>query len=202
MELEEIGARPVSPVRYSLDVGVSGGGIFATGTSQSPHPLEVRGLPGRAWGRVDHRAFRPSRELDGRELVDLAPQIRGRYTSCSAGSSPDVMRMDAKVCAARFSQAPADDLSASRQCAVGRSGQTEETEKIKKINNPDFMGVQNAKPRRCACAPVRPPTAGMLQKLSRCPQCGASVRGRTATPGVWILQGTSGSYRGRRIVPA
>ena len=30
--LEEAGATPVSPLRYSLDVGLSGGGLFATGS--------------------------------------------------------------------------------------------------------------------------------------------------------------------------
>jgi uncharacterized metal-binding protein YceD (DUF177 family) len=107
LELEEIGARPVSPVRYALDVGVSGGGIFATGRLSLRIRLRCVACLGEFETELIIEPFALQAELDGRELVDLAPQIREDIHL----ALPAHPRCDAdgrKICPARFSQAPAD----------------------------------------------------------------------------------------------
>ena len=107
LELEEIGARPVSPVRYALDVGVSGGGIFATGRLSLRIRLGCVACLGEFETELIIEPFALQAELDGRELVDLAPQIREDIHL----ALPAHPRCDAdgrKICPARFSQAPAD----------------------------------------------------------------------------------------------
>lgn len=74
--LEEAGAVPVGPLRYSLDVGVSGDGLFATGSLRvrvrmtcvvSLEPFERD---------IEIEGFAMQKELGGSELVDLTPEIR------------------------------------------------------------------------------------------------------------------------------
>jgi hypothetical protein len=36
LDLEAIGAKPAGPVHYELEVGLSGGGVFATGRVAAP----------------------------------------------------------------------------------------------------------------------------------------------------------------------
>lgn len=69
-------ARPVSPVRYVLDVGLSDGGLFATGTLAVDLQLEcVACLEKFVYPlRVENFAFQT--ELTGSETVDLTPHIR------------------------------------------------------------------------------------------------------------------------------
>ncbi|GAB4167399.1 MAG: hypothetical protein Fur0032_05380 [Terrimicrobiaceae bacterium] len=74
--LEEGGATPVGPLRYSLDIGLSGSGLFATGHLA----LRVRMTcvvtlePFEQDLIVD--PFCLQKELDGAELVDLTPEVR------------------------------------------------------------------------------------------------------------------------------
>jgi uncharacterized metal-binding protein YceD (DUF177 family) len=107
LELEETGALPVSPVRYALDVGVSGGGIFATGRLSLRVRLSCVVCLNDFETELIIEPFALQEELDGRELVDLTPQIREdihlalpAHPRCDAGGR--------KICPARFSQAPAD----------------------------------------------------------------------------------------------
>jgi uncharacterized protein len=76
LELAEPGMRPVGPVGYSLDVGLSGTGLFATGRLWVPMEMDcVRCL--RTFQReirVDPFAFQM--ELPGPETVDLTPFVR------------------------------------------------------------------------------------------------------------------------------
>jgi len=76
LDLADIGARPASPVHYAMDVGLSGGGLFATGrigvkiemtcvACLRPFVLEIN---------IDPFALQV--EIDGRELVDLTPLVR------------------------------------------------------------------------------------------------------------------------------
>lgn len=107
LELEEIEARAVSPVHYSLDVGLSGGGIFATGRLSLRIRLRCVACLNDFETELVVEPFALQEELDGRELVDLAPQIREDIHL----ALPAHPRCDAdgrKICPARFSQAPAD----------------------------------------------------------------------------------------------
>jgi len=74
--LEEAGAEPTGPLKYSLDIGVSGGGLFATGwisqrvrmtcvSCLEPFETELLADP-----------FATQIELEGSESVDLTPEVR------------------------------------------------------------------------------------------------------------------------------
>ena len=107
LELGEIGARPVSPVRYALDVGVSGGGIFATGRLS----LRIRSRCVACLNEFETELiiepFVFQGEFEGRASVDLTTQMREDIHL----ALPAHPRCDAdgrKICPARFSRAPAD----------------------------------------------------------------------------------------------
>jgi uncharacterized protein len=76
LELSEVGAKPAGPVRYALDVGLSGGGLFATGQVSVPVELHCVAClqPFVFDAKVD--PFAAQVEIDGRELVDLTPSVR------------------------------------------------------------------------------------------------------------------------------
>jgi uncharacterized metal-binding protein YceD (DUF177 family) len=112
LELEEVEARPVSPVHYALDVGLSGGGIFATGHLRLRVRFRCVACLNEFETDLIIDPFAVQKELDGRESVDLTPEIREdihlalpAHPRCDAGGR--------KTCPARFSQAPADDTPPS-----------------------------------------------------------------------------------------
>jgi uncharacterized metal-binding protein YceD (DUF177 family) len=74
--LGEAGAEPVGPLEYSLDVGLSDGGLFATGmVAQRVRMTCVSCLePFEREIVVDPFAIQV--ELEGSELVDLTPEVR------------------------------------------------------------------------------------------------------------------------------
>ena len=76
LDVEHPEFKPLGPVRYSLDVGLSGTGLFATGTVEIDLELEcVAGLEKFVYPlRID--SFAIQTELDGREMVDLTPYVR------------------------------------------------------------------------------------------------------------------------------
>jgi uncharacterized metal-binding protein YceD (DUF177 family) len=107
LELEEAGARACSPLGYSLDVGLSGGGLFATGRLELCLRLRCVACLDEFETTLTVEGFALQKELDGRESVDLTQEIREdihlalpAHPRCDADGS--------KTCPARFSQAPAD----------------------------------------------------------------------------------------------
>jgi uncharacterized metal-binding protein YceD (DUF177 family) len=132
LELEEIGARAVSPVRYALDVGLSGGGIFATGRVGLRIRFKCVACLNEFETDVVIDPFALQKELDRRESVDLTPEIREDIHL----ALPAHPRCDAdgrKICSGARRC-----LLASRQRAMGRSGQTE-NRRIRKLRA-DFYG--------------------------------------------------------------
>ena len=76
LELEQAGAQPVGPLYYSLDVGLSDGGLFATGVlSQRVRMTCVACLEEFEMEMSSH-AFGTQIELSGSESVDLTPEAR------------------------------------------------------------------------------------------------------------------------------
>jgi uncharacterized metal-binding protein YceD (DUF177 family) len=74
--LEEAGAEPVGLLEYSLDVGVSEGGLFATGRiAQRIRMTCVACLESFEMDIVED-PFATQIELQGGECVDLTPEIR------------------------------------------------------------------------------------------------------------------------------
>lgn len=76
LELDGIEARATGPVGYSLDVGISGSGVFATGRVRVPLELRcVACLQPFAFA-ADVDSFAAQVETDGREFVDFTPLVR------------------------------------------------------------------------------------------------------------------------------
>lgn len=76
LDLHDEKLRPVGPIRYALDVGLSGSGLFATGSLA----LDVEAECGSCLERFVHPVriddFAMQTELTGAETVDLTPQVR------------------------------------------------------------------------------------------------------------------------------
>lgn len=76
LELESSDAEPLGPLTYSLDVGISEGGLFVTGyLSQRVRMTCVACLEPFEREIITDR-FATQLELSGSELVDLTPEIR------------------------------------------------------------------------------------------------------------------------------
>jgi len=68
--------RPISPVRYSLDVGLSDGGLFATGSLSVDLDMECVRCLNRFTYTVEVPDFAIQVELTTSETVDLTDEIR------------------------------------------------------------------------------------------------------------------------------
>ncbi|MCX6958360.1 MAG: hypothetical protein NT164_07480 [Verrucomicrobiae bacterium] len=76
LDLEEAGIGAVGPLFYDLQVGISDGGLFATGTlSQTMRMTCVGCLEFFEW-QFETKEFAMQKELSGSELVDLTPEVR------------------------------------------------------------------------------------------------------------------------------
>src|SRR4051812_46490127 len=76
LDLREPNITALGPVNYSLDVGLSGDGLFATGTLTVDLRLECVSCLEKMEYPVRVDDFAVQIELDGRETVDLTPQVR------------------------------------------------------------------------------------------------------------------------------
>lgn len=76
LELPDENIRVVAPLTYSLDVGVSGTGLFATGTIATELEFDcVRCLQSFRYP-VKLESFAVQTEMEGSETVDLTPFVR------------------------------------------------------------------------------------------------------------------------------
>jgi uncharacterized protein len=76
LDLHEPEVQPVSPVHYQLDVGLSGGGLFATGQVGVTMRLQCVSCLERFSRPVEVADFACQVELTGNETVDLTDPIR------------------------------------------------------------------------------------------------------------------------------
>ena len=76
LDLGDIGAKPVGPVRYALDVGLSGGGVFATGRVAVPVEMTCVACLQPFVYEAKVEPFAAQAQVDGREQVDLTPAVR------------------------------------------------------------------------------------------------------------------------------
>jgi uncharacterized protein len=108
LDLNEAGAEAVSPLSYSLDVGLSEGGIFAAGRIAVRAAFKCVKCLERFEQDIVVDPFAMQKELDGRELVDLTPEIR-EDIQLALPSYPRCDEEGRKICPASFPQAPADN---------------------------------------------------------------------------------------------
>ena len=76
LELHDENTRPTGPIAYSLDVGLSGGGLFATGTLTIPMELQCVSCLERFPFTLKVADFACQVELTGAETVDLTEYLR------------------------------------------------------------------------------------------------------------------------------
>jgi uncharacterized protein len=76
LDLAAIGAKAAGPLRYALDVGLSGGGVFATGRVSVPVEMTCVACLQPFVHEAVVEPFAAQVEIDGRELVDLTPAVR------------------------------------------------------------------------------------------------------------------------------
>lgn len=76
LDLSAIGAKAAGPVRYELDVGLSGGGVFATGRTSVPVEMTCVACLQPFVYQASADPFAAQVEIQGRELVDLTPAVR------------------------------------------------------------------------------------------------------------------------------
>jgi uncharacterized metal-binding protein YceD (DUF177 family) len=74
--LEETGAEPTGPLEYSLDVGVSDGGLFATGSLAQGVRMTCVSCLEPFEREIIINPYATQIELEGSELVDLTPEVR------------------------------------------------------------------------------------------------------------------------------
>ncbi|HEY5753809.1 MAG TPA: DUF177 domain-containing protein [Chthoniobacterales bacterium] len=76
LDLHESNIRPLTGIRYRLEVGISDGGLFATGTIAIDFELEcVRCLEKFVYP-IQIEDFALQTELTGPEMIDLTPMVR------------------------------------------------------------------------------------------------------------------------------
>jgi uncharacterized metal-binding protein YceD (DUF177 family) len=76
LELETAGAVPVGPLEYSLDVGLSEGGLFATGRLAVPVRMTCVSCLEPFERLIEADPFALQMELPGPETLDLTPEVR------------------------------------------------------------------------------------------------------------------------------
>ena len=107
LELESAEASAATPLQYSLDIGLSENGLFASGRLALGVLMRCVACLEEFEKTLEIEPFALQKELEGREEVDLSPEIREDIHL----ALPAHPRCDAdgrKTCPASFSQAPAD----------------------------------------------------------------------------------------------
>jgi len=101
LELDSAGAEPIGPLRYAIDVGLSGGGLFATGRLAQRVRMTCVSCLEPFEREMTSDTFVTQMELEGSESVDLTPEIRGdihlllpAHPRCDSGGD--------KTCPAQF----------------------------------------------------------------------------------------------------
>ncbi|MEQ1850095.1 MAG: hypothetical protein ABMA01_00750 [Chthoniobacteraceae bacterium] len=107
LDLDDERTRALGPVQYALDVGLSDGGLFATGTlavnveCQCVRCLEKFQRP------LEVNDFACQVELEGREMVDLTEYLREDILLALPAHPHCDWNAD-KVCKAQFRDAPSE----------------------------------------------------------------------------------------------
>ncbi len=76
LDIEDELVRPLDPVRYSLDVGLSDGGLFATGSLEADLEMECVVCLEKFKYTVSIPDFAVQVELGGSDTVDLTEEVR------------------------------------------------------------------------------------------------------------------------------
>ncbi len=120
LDLHEPDVKPVSPVRWALDVGLSGGGLFATGEVGVDMQLQCVSCLEHFQRTVEVRDFATQVELTGTETVDLTEPVREDIL-LALPAHPHCDWSGEKVCPGAFQPAAAasEDTAPEREDVWG-----------------------------------------------------------------------------------
>lgn len=108
-ELETEGIRCVGPLRYSIDIGVSDGALWANGWLKQPVELGCVSCLERFVYEIEVPAFALHTELHGPETVDLTPFIREDLL-LNLPAHPHSDRDGGRVCEAAHAEKAGADM--------------------------------------------------------------------------------------------
>jgi len=112
-ELAAEGVVCTGPLRYSLDLGISEGSLWATGTLVQPVELKcVRCLEAFRYD-IEVHAFSIHHQLTGPEVIDLAPYVREDIL-LNLPAHPHCDREGGRKCPAAAPAAPPDESDRKR----------------------------------------------------------------------------------------
>jgi uncharacterized metal-binding protein YceD (DUF177 family) len=112
-ELDAEGVVCTGPLRYSLDLGISEGSLWATGTLVQPVELKcVRCLEAFRYD-IEVHAFSIHHQLTGPEVIDLAPYVREDIL-LNLPAHPHCDREGGRTCPAAAPAAPPDESDRKR----------------------------------------------------------------------------------------
>jgi uncharacterized metal-binding protein YceD (DUF177 family) len=120
LELDSERARATSPIAYALDVGLSDGGLFATGTLSVGIECQCVRCLEKFARALTVEDFACQVQLEGREMVDLTEYLREDIL-LTLPAHPHCDWNGEKVCKAQFRDAPseAEPLDDSRDAWKG-----------------------------------------------------------------------------------
>lgn len=108
--LDEVNMEPVGPLFYDLEVGLSDGGLFATGSLSQKVRMTCVGCLEPFEHLIETKTFAMQQDLSGSELVDLTSEVREdiqlllpMHPRCDMGGN--------RTCSAQF---PKSDASFKR----------------------------------------------------------------------------------------
>ncbi len=107
LELDSPRARATGPISFALDVGLSEGGLFATGTLTVPVECECVRCLEKFPRSLDVNDFACQVELEGREMVDLTEYLREDIL-LALPAHPHCDWNGEKVCKAKFRDAASE----------------------------------------------------------------------------------------------
>ena len=107
LELNSDRAWAIGPIAYALDVGLSEGGLFATGTLSVPIECECVRCLEKFRRSLNVDDFACQVELEGRETVDLTEHLREDIL-LTLPAHPHCDWNADKVCKAEFRDAPSE----------------------------------------------------------------------------------------------
>ena len=107
LDLEGVGAQAVGPITYALDVGLSEGGLFATGRVSVEVECQCVRCLERFRRPLEVGDFACQVELEGREMVDLTEYMREDIL-LALPVHPHCDWNAGKVCEAKFRDAPGE----------------------------------------------------------------------------------------------
>jgi uncharacterized metal-binding protein YceD (DUF177 family) len=108
LELETEGIRCVGPLHYSIDLGVTSGALWASGSLSQPVELRCVACLEKFVHEIQVPAFAMHTELRGPETVDLAPFMREDLL-LNLPAHPHCDRDAGRVCKPKQIEAAAQD---------------------------------------------------------------------------------------------